>query len=212
MEDLEYLLLNEENYFSKEMAKNKPSPRHTADKNANLFDLVKMVNKLVMLTMKKYKLEFVTNESKILKIDPMEPLNNSYVTYRVLSRKPKDAKKPTYRETLENENGELYEVWGQKFKCQVMFSLITDNNEKSEEILSEFENMMFKYTGFFKKNGIGEIYYENETNDDKYTLLKETLYIRNIIYYVEIEKLTVIFKETIKEVIVLAQNELEKNK
>ena len=41
-------------------------------------------------------------------------------------------------------------------------------------------------------------------------LSRLTFCVRNLIYYVEIEKLRVIFKEKIKEIEILAQNENDK--
>jgi hypothetical protein len=60
--------------------------------------------------------------------------------------------------------------------------------------------MMFSYTGYFKRNGIAELFFENQFTDEHYDIFRQTLSIRNLQYYVETEKLHVIFKEKIKEI------------
>ena len=72
--------------------------------------------------------------------------------------------------------------------------------ETAELVMEKFEELMIKYAGFFKKNGVGEIIFDNQFTDNAYDSMRQTLSVRNITYYVEIEKLTVIMKESIKSI------------
>ena len=74
-----------------------------------------------------------------------------------------------------------------------------------EIIMEHFEETIIKHTGFFKKNGVAELIFKEHVTDSHFDTLRESLSIRSLIYYVEIEKLTVMFKEKINEIELLAQ-------
>lgn len=180
-----------------------------ADRSASLFDFIKMVDKIVSLTMKDVK--FIPEEGKVLELDAMKKIEQPIITYKVLTREPKDELKPRRREEIiENrqpdENG-VGEVWGQKFKCNVQFNIFASVYNRAEEVMEKFEELIMTYTGFFKQNGVAEILFKQQYTDETYSNLRETLSVRNLCYYVEIEKLTVIFKEKIKEIEILTQKE-----
>lgn len=183
-----------------------------SEKNAGLFDLVKMVDKLIALTMKDEGVEFLPEEGKVMNLDAMKNFDHPYITFKVLSRKPKGELKSRVREHIYEEGEDttrIGEVCGQKFKCQVQFSIIASNYESAEKIMDEFETLMLKYTGFFKRNGIAEILFEDQVTDKHYARVREILSVRNLVYYVEIEKLTVIFRDELKDIEVLAVDNKE---
>ena len=66
--------------------------------------------------------------------------------------------------------------------------------------MDKFEDLMIIYAGYFKKNGVGEIIFDKQYTDEDFKHLRQTLSIRNLCYYVEIEKLTVIMRESIKTI------------
>lgn len=186
-----------------------------ADKNANLFDLVKMIDKLIALTMKDERVEFLPDEGKVIDLDAMKEFDHPYITYKVLSRKPKGELKSRVREHIYEEGEDttrIGEVCGQKFKCQIQFNIIATNYEDAEKIMEEFETLMLKYTGFIKKNGIVELLFQDQVTDEHYARVREILSVRNLIYYVEIEKLTVIFRDELKEMEFLAVDNKEADK
>ena len=120
--------------------------------------------------------------------------------------------KPRVRETIDEqvyagEDQRKGEIWGQKFKCIVQFNIFASVYTEAEEVMEKFEELITSYTGFFKKNGVAEVFLQEHFTDEVYENLRETLSVRNLSYYVEIEKLTVIFKEKIKEIEILAQEE-----
>lgn len=190
---------------------NPDSIRQTAEKSASIGDLIAMIDKLVTLTMP--NVDFIPEEGKVLSMDAMKDFDRPKITYKIISRKPKGELKPRVRETIETDgkNGEdrLGQVCGQKFECLVQFNIFTSVYKEAEEVMEKFEELIFSYTGFFKKNGVAELLFKEQVTDDFYERLRETLSVRNLIYYVEIEKLTVIFKEKIKEIELLAQKKEE---
>lgn len=188
---------------------NTTSTKQKADKSANLFDLIKMINKLVTITMP--DVLFIPEEGKVLATDAMNKIEKPFITYKILSRIPKKEIKARIREDIEeisdDEDKRAGEVWGQKFECNIQFNIFASVYDKAEEVMEHFEELITSYTGFFKKNGIAEILFKKQYTDESYVNLRETLSVRNLCYYVEIEKLTVIFREKIKEIELLAQEE-----
>ena len=66
--------------------------------------------------------------------------------------------------------------------------------------MEKFEELMIAYAGYFKKQGVRELYFKEQITDSEYNNFRETLSVRNIRYYVQIEKLTVIFNRRIDDV------------
>lgn len=206
MDDFETLLISDD--AARDRIKNKKRQTkgtQQADKNATLFDFIKMIQKLVTLTMKDLKVEFIPDEGKKNLLDVEEKIDHPYITYKILHRIPKDEKKPRIRgsfiEDIKEENKErIGEVYGQKFKCLVQFNILANKFSLAEEVMEKFEDLMFMYTGYFKKNGVSEILFEKQNTDESYDIFRETISVRNLQYYVEVEKLTVVFEEKIKEI------------
>lgn len=217
MDHFEELLKKREDIIEKRkdisvIQKDGKTIQQKADKAATLFDFIKMVDKLVTLTMPKIK--FLPDEGKILDLDMMTNFDEPLITYKVISRKPKSELKPRVRETITEKvsdgDSRVGEIYGQKFECLIQFNVIASVYSEAEEVMEKFEELITTYTGFFKKNGVAELLFREHLTDDFYSKLRETLSVRNLTYYVEIEKLTVIFKEKIKEIEILAQKKEEK--
>ena len=66
--------------------------------------------------------------------------------------------------------------------------------------MERFEDLMITYAGYFKKNGVAELLFDQQYTDQSFETMRQTLSIRNISYYVEVEKLTVIMRESIKAI------------
>lgn len=177
--------------------------RLRADKGSSLQDFIKMVGTLVELTMP--KVEFCPDEGKIISLDAVKTFNNPMINYKVIERKTDLELKPRFRQNLNINENENAEIWGQKFKCLVQFNIFASVYKEAEQVMEKFEEIIFSYTGFLKRNGVREILFKEHKTDSHLDTLRETLSIRSLIYYVEIEKLTVILKEKIKEIEVLAQ-------
>lgn len=184
-----------------------------ANKSASLYDFITMLNKVCSLTMP--DVEFIPDEGRITKItESMKNLDHPYITYTVKERIPKGELKhrlreEIYEETDDKGNKRLGEVWGQKFKCCLQFNIFACEYKEAEEVMEKFEELMISYAGYFKQNGVAELFFQKHFTDDYYQNLRETLSIRNLCYYVEIEKQTVIFREKIQEIELLAQEENE---
>jgi hypothetical protein len=176
----------------------------TADKSASLFDFIKMIDKLVSITMKDLKVTFIPDEGKVVYLSNDQRLDNPIITYKLISRRPKGEIKPRFREDfMESKDGKtsrVGEIYGQKFKCQIQFNIFASVYEVAEQVMERFEDLMITYAGYFKKNGVAELLFDQQYTDQAFETMRQTLSIRNISYYVEVEKLTVIMRESIKAI------------
>jgi hypothetical protein len=213
--ELEQLLArNENSYFNQPQSSViEPPSIQTAEKSASLFDLIKMISKLVSLTMKDLNAEFIPDEGKAIIQNVNEQLEHPMITYNVISREPKGELKPRVRQTIteKSELGDenrLGEVYGQKFMCTVQFNIFASVYTTAEAVMERFEELMFTYTGYFKKNGVAELLFKKQLTDDSFDTFRQINSVRNLRYYVEVEKLIVMFKEKIKEVEIISDMEL----
>lgn len=184
--------------------KENPSKMLTASKSATLFDFIKMVDKLITLTMKDDKVKFIPDEGKPVELKSEKGFDHPIIAYKLIERKPKDELKPRYREGFVEEDshgdGRVGEIYGQKFQCHVQFDIYASKYDEVESIMEHFEDMMITYAGYFKKNGVAELLFDKQLTDSSYEIARQTLSVRNVRYYVEIEKLTVIMNESIKTI------------
>lgn len=190
------------------ISSNPKSIRQKSIQGASLYDFIKMVDKLVQLTMPNVK--FMPDEGKVMTLDAVNEFDSPIIIYQVINRKSKKELKPRVRETIvektdDSSNERIGEIWGQKFECLVQFNIFASVYDEAEQVMEKFEETIIKHAGFFKKNGVAEIIFDEHLTDSHFDTLRESLSIRNLRYYVEIEKLTVMFREKIKEIEVLAQ-------
>ena len=142
--------------------------------------------------------------SEVIRPDPEVVFNNPHITYKVISRKPKNEYKPIAREEIIecDENGEQRPglVYGQFFDCVVQFNILAGENRLANQVMEKFEELMIAHAGYFKQKGVSDFYFKEQVTDNEYNNFRETLSIRNITYYVQIEKLTVIFNRKINNI------------
>lgn len=214
MEELELLLQQQtqkiKNYENRMKRQTENSTIQKADANADIKKFMSMINKIVSIVMKNLDVSFETDEGKEDFLESDNPINHNLITYKLIERVPKGELKPREREAFTEKDGDRFgEVYGQKFKCYVQFNIFGQTAEEAEKILDMFEEILFSYTGYFKKNGVNEIIFDKQFTDDYYKIYRQKFSIRNLRYYVEIEKLRVIFKEKIQEIQALLSDEEE---
>ena len=213
MRELEYLLdkksdvISERKYTKYGDIKggiNDNGAQLTADKSATLFDFIKMIDKVVELTMGDKGVTFIPDEGTSQYLSNDMPIDKAVISYKLIDRSPKGELKPRVRQAFNDidpsGNKISGEIYGQKFKCHLQFNIAASVYTKAEEVMSMFEDAMFTYAGFFKKNGVAELLFDKQLTDGDFTLARQSLSIRNLRYYVEIEKLTVIVRENIKAI------------
>lgn len=186
-----------------------PKPvKQKAEKGCTLFECISMIATLVELAMPGVRFE--PDEGKVMSLDAMQNFDKPVITYSVIQRETKSEIKPRLRELIEEADGDtgekrIGEIWGQKFKCFIQFNVFASVYKEAEQVMEKFEETIIQHAGFLKRNGVAEIFFSRHLTDSHFDTMRETLSIRNLEYYVEIEKLTVMFKEKINQIEIIAQ-------
>lgn len=177
----------------------------TAENNASIFDLIKMIDKIVKIGMKDLQVQFIPDEDKTPIHAPEIKLDSPYITYKILERSPKGEFKPRVRQQIEEKSADKEEarvgqVYGQKFASIIQFDIFSSVYATAEQVMERFEELLFTYAGYFKKNGVSEIYFKKQYTDSSYDMYRQQISVRSIQYYVETEKLIVVFRDKIQEI------------
>lgn len=175
-----------------------------ASKSASLYDFIDMLALIVDYSMKDDKVKFITEDQEHVLTDPEIPFDHPYITFKVISRKPTLEYKPIAREEIvecdEHNEQRLGTVFGQKFDCIIQFNVFASENRVANKVMETFEELIISYAGYFKEQGVRDLYFKEQITDTDYNNFRETLSVRNIRYYVQIEKLMVIFNRRISDV------------
>ena len=175
-----------------------------AKKGASLYDFFDMLALIVDYAMADMKVKFITDEDENILKDPELAFEHPYISYRVISRKPKNEYKPIAREEIvecdEHNEQRLGTVRGIAFDCIVQFNVFASENKVANKVMETFEELIISYAGYFKEQGVRDLYFKEQITDTDYNNFRETLSVRNIRYYVQIEKLMVIFNRRISDV------------
>ena len=183
------------------------TPLSTAAKNATVEDFISMVTKLSNKALKSLNVEFYPDEGATI-ADPEKKLEKTAILYRVIERKPKNELKMRHSESIEEIIDEktnkkrLGQIWSQRQDCIIQFDIIASDYATANKVMNSFEDMIFQYSGYFKKNGIAEIYFKKYFTDTSIDRYRQYLSVRSIQYFVEIEKQTTIFNSTLEEIVV----------
>jgi len=175
-----------------------------ANKNATLEDFISMVAEVLRKTLEKHNAVFVPDEGAIIN-DPHERLEQSHILYQVISRIPKKELKPRHIESItekidDKNNRRFGENWSQRQECLVQFDVVACDYATANKVMNIFEDTIFTYAGYFKNNGVAEIYFKKYFTDKNLDKYRQWLSVRSIQYYVEIEKLITVFDTTIEDI------------
>lgn len=173
-------------------------------KSASLYDFIDMLALIVDYSMKDSKVQLLTDDNENVITDPEIPFEHPCITFKVISRKPHKEYKPIAREEIvecdEHNQQRLGTVFGQKFDCILQFNIFASENRVANKVMETFEELIISYAGYFKEQGVRDLYFKEQVTDMEYNNFRESLSVRNIRYYVQIEKLMVIFNRRISDV------------
>lgn len=179
-----------------------------ANKSATLDDFITMLAMLVKKTMKKDGVEFVPDEGARIELDPKKTLDHPYILFDVVSRIPQTELKPRAREVIrertdDQANARNGLVWGQRQKVIVQFNVIACDYVQANRVMNNLEELIFKYTAYFKKNGVAEILFQMQGTDRNLDYYRQSTSVRSLQYMIEIEKLFVQFDSDIEDATIL---------
>jgi hypothetical protein len=164
-----------------------------------------MVSLIITNTMDDLHVDCMPDEKAyVIKDDPVEAINHPIVTFKVNSREHKDnyGYKPKLIETVtENETGKTASIYSERYLSKVQFNIMAAEYRLAWTVMERLEDVLLSYAETIKGNGIVEYYFNKQYSDKYYDTFRNTLTVLNLEYCVETEKLRVIFKENIKDII-----------
>lgn len=166
-------------------------------KGATLYDLIGMISEIVTKASKERNIIFEPDEGVRVRNDQTYSIDESHIFYSVISRKPCLELKPRERQEVDEVDaaGKVRQgrIWGQRFECVLQFDIIAGNYVVANQTLDFFEDLMFNYTFYFKKNGVVEILFDEQLTDSNFNIYRQDLSVRSLRYRVWIEKLYAAF-------------------
>lgn len=179
-----------------------------AEKSATLDDFIDMVGMLVSKRMKKMGVHFIPDEGARIELEPDKSLEHPYITFDVISRTPLTELKPRAREDVtesidDKDNARSGMVWGQRQKVIIQFHVLACDYREANKVMNSLEELIFKYTAFFKKNGVAEILFQQQGTDRNMDFYRQSASVRSLQYRVDIEKLFVQFEADLEDATLL---------
>lgn len=131
------------------------------------------------------------------------------ITYRIIRRVVNSSfkdLKPRYRGTIRHPQveGEYIELYGQIFDVWVEFCVYAKGAEEADELAIELEEFLQTYAGFFKYNGVQEILFYAQGEDEVLEEGRISIAKRKLQYTVRFEKIIVRFLNEIQQIAVQA--------
>ena len=173
------------------------TPRLQANHGATLVDFIGMVSKIVTKVAKARNVIFEPDEGARPQVDQSVPINESHIYYDIISRVPCMELKPRERQEIKDTDNKGKQrkgrVWGQRFECHVQFNIMAGDCLTADNTMEMFEDLMFNYVSYFKKNGVAEVIFEGQSTDRNLDAYRQSLSVRSLQYCIYIEKLYVAF-------------------
>lgn len=99
-----------------------------------------------------------------------------------------------------NETGDAFLIYRQWYDCNVEFNIYGRTNKEARQIQKKFENLLSVYTGYLKRQGISEIFFQQEVSPKCSLNYDESTPMRCIFYYIRFESITPIRQSLINSI------------
>jgi CheY-like chemotaxis protein len=116
--------------------------------------------------------------------------------------------KPMVREeinelTEDKSTRRLGVIYGKRYVNIVQFDIFAANYAEANEVMKNFEELIFDYSSYLKENGIAEIYQKKRFTDRNLDAYRQHFSVRSLQYYVETEKLFARFGGVVETILPL---------
>lgn len=161
-----------------------------AKKGATVRDFIDMVADLTgKILGKKYDVTFDPDEGHVPD-DVGKLKGHPRIVYKLISRKPKLERKERPLDMFsDNKTDMAYQIWSQSFICMIQFTIFAGTYDIADKIMTDFEDMLSKYAGYFKENGVSEILFEKQFTDENYDTYRQSTSVRTLQYRVDIQRI-----------------------
>ena len=112
-----------------------------------------------------------------------------------------------------NETGDAFLIYRQWYDTNVEFNIYGRNNREARQLQKKFENLLNVYTGYLKRHGISEMFFEREVSAKFSSNYNESIPMRCIYYYIRFENITPIRQSLINSInLKIGANQLDADK
>lgn len=112
-----------------------------------------------------------------------------------------------------NKTGDAFLIYRQWFDCNIEFNFYGRTNKEARQLQKKFENLLTVYTGYLKRQGISEMFFEREVSPKSSLNYDESTPMRCIYYYIRFESIMPIRQSLINSINVeIGANELSTDK
>lgn len=177
-----------------------------ADRGCTMPDFLTMVKKVVEKGMKRYGVEFIPDDGIRMQVDISEKMDHPIIYYNLLSRVPRSTdRKPRFRQDIaeKNADGSIVRqgsINSQIFDCDIQFNVLASDYSTADTVMYTFEDAMLRYSGFFKRNGVSEMYFKKQYTDEALDTYRQHMSVRSLVYRVTLERIITSFDTTIAEI------------
>lgn len=112
-----------------------------------------------------------------------------------------------------NPTGDAFLVYRQWFDSIVEFNFYGRTNREARQLQKKFENLLLVYTGYLKRQGVSEMFFEKEVSPKSSLNYDESTPMRCIYYYIRFESIMPIRQSLINSINVeIGANQLSTDK
>lgn len=202
MQDFESLLRQQEENKNHNVTNDLPSSiekmpkkRLQADNAVDIDGAILLISKIVTKALKKYNVEFVPDEGQRIIYDHNIKIDHPYIFYQILENRPTKELKPRVRKITTEDRAPYDEsmarqgsVYGIRLRGQIQFNIIACDYLQATEVMKAFEEVLFNYTSYFKRNGVAEFIFMNRFTDRNYDVYRQSVSVRSLQYMIETER------------------------
>ncbi len=174
-------------------------PRLKMDSGADLNKLTTMIHSFLALAWEEeWKDKFGPEYPKDQEIAA------PFIAYKIKSREPTKAhgikNRFVGRVPAQNETGHEVDLLSKHFDCEIQFDIFHQTAREANQLLDDFEDFLTQYTGEIKRGGIQEFIFLRQLEDDHDFRWRENYYVRSLVYFVRIQKITPIPLYTLNQI------------
>lgn len=100
----------------------------------------------------------------------------------------------------DQETGDAFLIYRQWYDCNVEFNFYGRTNKEARQLQKRFENLLTVYTGYLKRQGISEMFFEQEVSPKSSLNYDESTPMRCIYYYIRFESIMPIRQSLINNI------------
>lgn len=89
-----------------------------------------------------------------------------------------------------NKTGDSFLIYRQWFAYNVEFNFYGHTTKEARELMNKFEKLISVYTGYLKRHGVSEIWFEQEVHPKCSLNYDESAFMRCIYYFIRFEAIT----------------------